>query len=1023
MYKWQGDKVTLRATLKMWLCEPEVKEALFIASPSLVNRLDCWLSDPESKKGKKIEQSLTKYFIRMHSRCTPFGTFSGVATGEVTNRNSLALKELSYRRKSRLDMLIPFQLKKKVWRDKQNFLKMDLTANSTIYQLDDKLRYIESQSRATAQLYSLASINNNEYIEYVLELCSNEAQVCKIIEKLKEFDPELIEPEIEQFLWELVEEDVLEISMPLALTDAGNIDGVIDYCQKHGLVKETAILKQCERYIGELDKHLGQDKVIYEQISKLLTELPIDINENTSIQTDLWYETTGVQISQTAISKLLNDVSDLAKLSLVKNQMLNDFKEKFVARYECHAIPLLEALDDESGIGFARSSSINSPILHGIAFNHSSIDNQYTNSKFDDFLSEKIYQSSSLEEISITRSDVKALAIDKEQQIPPSFYLSGSLLYDNINKAEGGNFSFELKGLGGPSAANVLGRFCHLDNNLLAKTRAELSFEQSMFPSAILAEIVHFPEGKIGNVIARPKLRDFEIPFLADSSVSDDNQIPLKDLHVFVQNDRVVLWSTKHNKEVIPRLSCAHNTRDNSLGIYTFLASLQSQNGELPHFKLPYSAQNLSYIPRIRLGNLILSPRTWHIPIEELKALVSEFSIEKSHAFQKRLSLPKFIIFKDYDQKLLIDLDNILSVSALLSSVNREAKNAGSKISLEENLQNESQAVLTRDSEAFVNEIILPMRNPAYQHTTVHYPSITLTNDYQAKFMNGDQWLCCKIYCGQLIAEEILVNNLSPWINKKFESGQLENFFFLRFADPERHIRLRLNVKHVDLTSSLLEELNHILKKLFKEKKISDVNWISYTRETERYGGRESMVLAERIFTADSLAVLSILEKGLPDDLMWKVSILGCNEILEDFNLSIESILMILGNLRSAYGEEFNEDTNTRLSLGKKYRDEKESLYQLLEGETNDELHQDIIDVFAARSKVVSHTIHEITLLNQRNSMTCSVERVVASFLHMHTNRLLKGNGRQQELCIYDFLLKYYKYKKLQNREVVINNG
>ncbi len=90
--RWQGDETELRDQLQVWIQDPLVKEALYIASPSLQERLDYWIKDPTSKKGRKIERVLAKYFIRMASRCTPFGMFSGVALGTISTELVLQLK-------------------------------------------------------------------------------------------------------------------------------------------------------------------------------------------------------------------------------------------------------------------------------------------------------------------------------------------------------------------------------------------------------------------------------------------------------------------------------------------------------------------------------------------------------------------------------------------------------------------------------------------------------------------------------------------------------------------------------------------------------------------------------------------------------------------------------------------------------------------------------------------------------------------------------------------------------------------
>src|ERR1043166_7946423 len=105
------DRALLRARLREIVGRPEIAEALFLASPDLFDTLEHWKRDPESKKGRKTEQALVRYFLRMASRPTPFGLFSGCTAGRTGERTRLALAPLSaYRRYSRLDMDYLFAL-------------------------------------------------------------------------------------------------------------------------------------------------------------------------------------------------------------------------------------------------------------------------------------------------------------------------------------------------------------------------------------------------------------------------------------------------------------------------------------------------------------------------------------------------------------------------------------------------------------------------------------------------------------------------------------------------------------------------------------------------------------------------------------------------------------------------------------------------------------------------------------------------------------------------------------------------
>ena len=104
-----------------------------------------------------------------------------------------------------------------------------------------------------------------------------------------------------------------------------------------------------------------------------------------------------------------------------------------------------------------------------------------------------------------------------------------------------------------------------------------LRAEESLRPDTIYAEIVHFPEGRIGNVLLRPLLREYEIPYLGLSGAPREKQIPVNDLFVSVIGPRIVLRSARLGKEIIPRMTNAHNYGLRSLGMYRFLCALQTE--------------------------------------------------------------------------------------------------------------------------------------------------------------------------------------------------------------------------------------------------------------------------------------------------------------------------------------------------------------------------------------------------------------------------------------------------------------
>src|SRR5690606_42056036 len=92
----------------------------------------------------------------------------------------------------------------------------------------------------------------------------------------------------------------------------------------------------------------------------------------------------------------------------------------------------------------------------------------------------------------------------------------------------------------------------------------------------ITAEIVHLPEDRTGNILYRYNTCKYEIPYLGLSSKNPENQILIDDLLIYVENDEIKIRSKKLNKEIMPKLSNAHNfASPQSVPVYQFLCDLQ----------------------------------------------------------------------------------------------------------------------------------------------------------------------------------------------------------------------------------------------------------------------------------------------------------------------------------------------------------------------------------------------------------------------------------------------------------------
>jgi len=61
----------------------------------------------------------------------------------------------------------------------------------------------------------------------------------------------------------------------------------------------------------------------------------------------------------------------------------------------------------------------------------------------------------------------------------------------------------------------------------------------------------------------------------------------------------------------------------------------------------------------------------------------------------------------------------------------------------------------------------------------------------QRTFTPGDHWLYFKVYTGFKTADQIITQVIAPLANQLLNSQIISKWFFIRYSDPELHLRLR----------------------------------------------------------------------------------------------------------------------------------------------------------------------------------------------------------------------------------------
>ena len=709
-------RITPIKQLKSLCSIPIIKEALFLASPDLYFEIQKWLKDEitNKKESEKIQYAVMRYLLRMSTRSTPFGLFAGFSIGSVEEKTKIELlNQMFYKRHTRLDMNYLCALAQDIARHKDIKDKIKYFPNSSIYTIGDQIRYVEYKYINSKRIHHIVAVDNSEYLQKVLSKASDGAYLKTLAELLT--DEEISFEEAREFIEELIDSQLLVNELEPAITGSEFIDKVISVIEnlnnKNLPENIFQVIKQTKNELIEIDNNkIGTTITNYNKIADSLKTLDTKYELKFLFQTDMVKPALNCTLDKAVVNDVLSGISVLNKLSIAPSKTnLTQFRDSFFERYKQKEVPLLEALDTEVGVGYLQNISGGdiSPLVDDL--NLPPQPNFATDikwSKINSFLNNKYIDAitNQKDEIEITDKELQDFE-EKWDDLPNTF----STMIRLLNNTKSGNQKGKIyiSSVGGSSAANLLGRFCHADESTFKYVKQITAKEEEINPEVIYAEIIHLPESRTGNILLRPVLRKFEIPYLAKSSAHGEFQIKPGDIMVSVRRNRIVLRSKKLDKKIIPRLSSAHNYSFNALPVYQFLCDLQAQGlrGGV-FFGWGPLANEYKFLPRVVYKNLILSFAEWNIKKDDIQQFlkIKEDSklYESFHKWRDTNKIPVEVALSDSDNELYLNLENILCIKTLLSLVkNRQ------NFKLTEFLFDRDNAVVKGVEGSFTNEVVI----------------------------------------------------------------------------------------------------------------------------------------------------------------------------------------------------------------------------------------------------------------------------------------------------------------------------
>jgi thiopeptide-type bacteriocin biosynthesis protein len=448
-------------------------------------------------------------------------------------------------------------------------------------------------------------------------------------------------------------------------------------------------------------------------------------------------------------------------------------------------------------------------------------------------------------ELVLDEEAVNRIGGGSNRPLPTAVELCVQLFARSADAMSRGDFLLALPPLGGftrPGA--MIGRFARL-----------LGAEQTL--SDLVADDLggvpvqvysHPATARSANVCGVSRLVPDTLPVGVFADLADRSVIDLADVAVGAVPDRLYLVHRRTGQAlhpIVPHMLNAAYELPNAVRLLI----------DIEHMRSPVikswdwgALQSMPSLPRVRHGRTILAPACWRVD-EDLATSKENWPRwrDRLAAWRERRQVPATVETTITDQRVELDLDVDLHRQLLCRELRRHPD-----IVLSESLLTPRSGLDWLDGHAaeFVVQLNRTPDAPARRPPVHHAPARTST-----RYEPGGEWL----YAAEPTHESLLTSEL-PDLLTALPDG-VDRWFFIRYRDPEAHLRLRFHGDPGTLNTDLLPLLRDWAARARDRRTIRRLALDTYEPEINRYGGPGLSTAAEELFCADSAAVIGQLQQ------------------------------------------------------------------------------------------------------------------------------------------------------------------
>lgn len=828
---------------KLW---HKFRSAVDIASPSLHARLirgDA-LTPEEMQK-------LLKYVRRMGQRCTPFGSFAGIAIGSWARSSNLSLSG-TYRLRARMDMAWITSLVQSLEGSVAIRQKMNWSRSLDISYSSDRSYIVVRALRSGAGNQS-ARILVTPMLAKALEKTLNPVNYAELHSALLDHSSTKRGAAVDRFLDQLWSRGLFVTDLQPPITCVSPISWIVE---KLGSVPEASVvvhqLQTLEEFVDECSEDFRSDYArVIGQTRAYASNLCPQASKP-DVQVDMVLGLGGDSIHERVRSDVDLAASTLLRISPMPfgPPYLRSFKLSMLERYgENREVPLLEALHPDNGISFQQD----------IAHPQIAADRLLRRTEtLINLACGAIRDKKWIVEIDDTTLEKLELADSHQLQLPASLELQVVLIAKSRQAIDTGDYQLALgPNVGAQMAGQHFGRFSDvIDISQLQALHEAAAKYASASEGAVISELTYMPpNAHYANVAIRARLAEHETAVAITAPPEPNVSIPLHELNLSVVDGRIRVRWTKHNK-LVHFVSNHLLSPANAPAVARFLGDV-SRDGTVQLAGFDWGdAARFEFLPRIEYQRLVLSPAKWRLSRHSIgRVLKSPKDFAAFfNSWAANWNVPRQALLSLGDNRLPIDRSDPAAIEEIRRHLIQAQDGA---CDIHEVLPSREDAWLRSENQySYHSEMIVPLMrsdvsNPVRRtNSTVLRPWSAGRNE--GLCLPGSEWVYLKLYSPKADQDSLLVDHMVGYSQALSEDFGVFGWFFIRYADPDSHIRFRIKARKSAESQKILERTIEWAASLVANRKILRFSIDTYERELHRYGGYDGTAHAEEFFFADS---------------------------------------------------------------------------------------------------------------------------------------------------------------------------